>query len=320
MHLPTTALADRPPIGREAARCGPLIVTTASGWTAAGQGLAATDRPIVVALDGISVGTPPPLDRMSLRTTRRGAELLTLSTRKLVVDEDAYILLDGRPDRSSRYVGDAGVSPLSVTFATGSLEQALAAPDADGTEAPASRRHEWLENLHPLGETVNHHLQRIERHARAGTDDPMWWEERIALLLGAALEAERTLQAREALMAALKPSTRRELLRRVLMASDFIQSAYDQPIDLGDIAMAAHLSRFHLVRLFRAAHDVTPHAYLLRKRLQVALRLLARTRLGLDDIAARTGLGTRSSLFRHVRRMQGHGAAALRASWPTQGA
>ena len=79
-----------------------------------------------------------------------------------------------------------------------------------------------------------------------------------------------------------------------------------------DIAAAASLSRFHLVRLFRQVHGVTPHAHLLAKRMTVAERLLAQTRLDINEIAVRAGFGTRWSLFRQLRKRRGAGGEALR--------
>ena len=71
-----------------------------------------------------------------------------------------------------------------------------------------------------------------------------------------------------------RAATRREILRRVSLATDFIHSNYDKPLMLGDMARAAFLSRHHFLRLFKHIHDVTPHEYLQRKRTTVAARLL----------------------------------------------
>lgn len=271
------------------------------------------DRHVIVTGDVVASSAPRWFDRLTLRTMRQGSERLHLSKRELRIDEDAYIVLDGRRSITSAYVGEDVVRPLLVAFRAGSLERAMVALDATDDEAQAIVEFDWLETLHPQNAAVAGHLALIERHLCARDMDTLWWEERMALLLGTLIDGERRLRGREQHLGAMKSSTRRELLRRVLMASDFIQSAYNEPISLSDIAGAAHLSRFHLVRLFRLAHGMAPHAYLIRKRLTVALRLIRNTQLGLDEIAERTGLGTRSSLFRQLRRHQGRGAAEMRA-------
>ena len=93
---------------------------------------------------------------------------------------------------------------------------------------------------------------------------------------------------------------RREILRRVSLATDFIHSNYDKPLMLGDMAQAAFLSRHHFLRLFKRIHDVTPHD-LQRKRTTVAARLLRGTELAVEDIVKQVGFDSRSTLFRALR-------------------
>ena len=290
----------------------PLIVG-APPFSALLDAAAAQRHAIVDGASGAST-LPPGFDRPSLRTMQRGTELLTLGARRLRLDADAWLATNAGADRHSRYGAEEAGRTLVVVFAQGALAQARCAADGEPDEAaPPGAGARFLETLQPHGGAVSRHLRLIARAARARPADALWWDERIALLLDAALDADAALQDRAVALGAQKASTRRELLRRVLIASDHIQSHYDRPLALAEIAAAAHLSPFHLVRLFRQVHGITPHAFLTRKRLQVALRLLDGTRWPLDEIAARSGLGTRSSLFRHLRRQQGSGAAAWRA-------
>jgi len=74
----------------------------------------------------------------------------------------------------------------------------------------------------------------------------------------------------------------------------------------------ARLSKYHFVRCFRALQGCTPMAWLTRLRTRQALRLLRDEALTLDDVAARSGLGSRQTLFRQLRRCGGAGGQALR--------
>jgi AraC-like DNA-binding protein len=102
-----------------------------------------------------------------------------------------------------------------------------------------------------------------------------------------------------------RTATRREILRRVLLATDFIHSNFHKPLMLGDMARAAFLSRHHFLRLFKHIHDVTPHEYLQRKRTSVAARLLRGSALSVEDIVRQVGFDSRSTLFRALRRFHG---------------
>ena len=259
---------------------------------------------------------PGPVDeRFCIKWMQRGREQHFLKQRSVTLDEDAYLILNGSEGSSSVYRGETGVRAFAVFFASDMVRQSLRADtfDQDSTGDSCRRDLGALEHLRPHGDSVSLILHQLARRVASGDDDDeLWFEEKAVALLDSALALERDLRSASSAIASVKPATRHELLRRVLLAADFIWSNYEQPITLDDIADAARLSRFHLVRHFHQVQGVTPHAYLLTKRLAVAERLLLHTQLDLTDIAERAGFGTRWSLFRHLRKRLGAGGVALR--------
>jgi AraC family transcriptional regulator len=102
--------------------------------------------------------------------------------------------------------------------------------------------------------------------------------------------------------------------RAVILASEFIHDNYSRDISLADIARAAHLSAFHLARLFKKSTGVTPYQYLLDVRVQSARSLLsagAGSR-SLADIANAVGFADQSHLTRHFKRVLGMTPKQLR--------
>lgn len=75
-----------------------------------------------------------------------------------------------------------------------------------------------------------------------------------------------------------------------------------QEMSLDDLARAADLSPFHLLRVFRQSTGITPHQYLMRLRLQSAIALLRDTRLPIVDIAYSSGWADLSNFNRAFRR------------------
>lgn len=59
-------------------------------------------------------------------------------------------------------------------------------------------------------------------------------------------------------------------------ACEFINDMARKDIDLDDIAEAAGLSRFHFLRVFSASQNMTPHAYLVQRRLLLAKEAICR--------------------------------------------
>jgi AraC family transcriptional regulator len=51
---------------------------------------------------------------------------------------------------------------------------------------------------------------------------------------------------------------------------EFIDQHYAQPLTVASLARRAQLSRFHFIRVFRAATGLTPHQYVRERRLDRA--------------------------------------------------
>lgn len=99
----------------------------------------------------------------------------------------------------------------------------------------------------------------------------------------------------------LTTAPRRDGLRRRLeTARRFLDEHLDAPLTLTEAARRAHLSKYHFLRLFKAAYHETPLRYLRRRRLEYAQRLLTRTDRPVTNICFDVGfesLGSFSSLF-----------------------
>ena len=81
--------------------------------------------------------------------------------------------------------------------------------------------------------------------------------------------------------------------------------ALDRPLGLDSWAGGALMSRRTFTRRFRERTGESPGRWLLRQRLELARTLLETTRLPMDEIAERSGLGSAVSLRRHFRDVLG---------------
>lgn len=97
----------------------------------------------------------------------------------------------------------------------------------------------------------------------------------------------------------------------VARAHDWLERHFAEPVSLEQLAEVAGLSRFHLLRAFRRRYGLTPHAWLLRRRVNHAKALL---RAGASPAAAAmaSGFADQSHLGLHFRRLVGLTPAAYR--------
>jgi AraC-like DNA-binding protein len=91
-------------------------------------------------------------------------------------------------------------------------------------------------------------------------------------------------------------------MRRV---REHVEAHLSESMDLAELAAIAGLSVYHFARAFKQSAGVTPHHYLVRRRIERAQDMLARSELPLSGIALATGFSDQSHLARHFRQMLG---------------
>jgi AraC family transcriptional regulator len=95
---------------------------------------------------------------------------------------------------------------------------------------------------------------------------------------------------------------------------DYVVAHLDEPIEVAALAAIAGRSPFHFTRVFRRSVGMSPHRYVVHLRLQRASEMVRDGRLGLAEIAARTGFADQSHLSRWVRRVYGVSLTHLAAA------
>jgi len=91
-------------------------------------------------------------------------------------------------------------------------------------------------------------------------------------------------------------------LRRVW---EYVQVHLSESIDLSMLAAVAGLSMHHFAREFKHSAGVTPHHYLIQKRIERAQQMLAQTDLSLAEVAYAVGFSDQGHLARHFRGLLG---------------
>jgi transcriptional regulator GlxA family with amidase domain len=89
----------------------------------------------------------------------------------------------------------------------------------------------------------------------------------------------------------------------------------DRPLSLADLARRASMSRRTFTRRFREEVGLSPNRWLTQQRIELARRLLETTDLPIDQVAARVGIGSASSLRLHLRGALGVPPSAYRRTF-----
>lgn len=99
------------------------------------------------------------------------------------------------------------------------------------------------------------------------------------------------------------------LLRRTI---EYIEVHLHADLTLPALASAAGVSPYHFARLFKRAAGVTPHQYVIGRRVDQARLLLLSTDQTVGDVAAAVGFYDQGHLARQMHRLLGVPPHALR--------
>lgn len=235
-----------------------------------------------------------------------GRALYRIDRGEFSVDDAGYLILNNRQPYSIEIASPTCVETFVLWFPNGWAEEVVAGLtkpnerllDPTGkAAAPTS----FFERYTPHDQIVSPRAREL-RTAFKSRDliDDNWLEEKLRELLAAMLQSQDGVKRQTEALPAVRASTRKELWRRVNRARDFLHAHLGARITLSEVAAAACLSPFHLLRTFQAAFRQTPHQYLQHCRLERAKFLLEKTRIPVTAICLDCGftsLGSFSALF-----------------------
>jgi len=110
------------------------------------------------------------------------------------------------------------------------------------------------------------------------------------LLLGERPQHQRADSA----VSALPPHALKRVLER-------IEHSFQSEVSLASLAEEAGYSRGHFLKMFRTSTGMTPHQYLLKRRIDHARSLLKRPEISIIDVAADCGFSSQAHLTQVFR-------------------
>jgi AraC family transcriptional regulator len=155
------------------------------------------------------------------------------------------------------------------------------------------------------------------------------WMHRVMTLLEAALgelhnkvhpAQDTLLEATSLLRQQINPPTAREapaargrlLAWQARKVRDYIENHITGPVLVADLCALIQRSEAHFSRSFKSTFGESPHAFLVRRRVELAAHFMLTTDASLSDIALKCGFTDQAHLCKHFRQAAGQTPAAWR--------
>jgi AraC-like DNA-binding protein len=185
------------------------------------------------------------------------------------------------------------------------LESRASSIDSQGIADVGAHEREMLRSIAALIDAVNYALAGYHKQAQHSA--------RIALeALDAEMDAIVPGVPASAAAAATKPKRAGLAPWQVRRVATYMDANLAESIRCEDLARVTRLSISHFMRAFRESFGAPPHAYLMRRRMERAQRLMLNSDIALRQIALDCGLADQSHLTRLFHKLVGESPAAWR--------
>jgi len=92
---------------------------------------------------------------------------------------------------------------------------------------------------------------------------------------------------------------------RLQQVLDYIQTHLDRDLSLAELAEVINISPTYFASLFKQAIEISPHQYVIQRRVERAKVMLSKTDLAIADIALQVGFSSQSHLNQQFKRLTG---------------
>ncbi|MFT3908533.1 MAG: AraC family transcriptional regulator [Ferruginibacter sp.] len=211
-----------------------------------------------------------------------GTERYVINNQAYDVNSGSYLLLNGAKEGHVEIGSKKDVKGICIYITPSLITEIVASlqrPDtayADPMLASFFYTDHFLENQYQsdytfLGKQMQQLSAAVQGNLLSGDDiDIEFFYSISEKLIADQVQVYKQLHA----IPTLKPATRRALYRKILRGREFIDAGFMLPLSIEDIARESMMSEYHFFRLFKKVFGISPHKYLLHKRLQAGKNLL----------------------------------------------
>lgn len=249
---------------------------------------------------------PEHTSNFSIKTVFSGSKSFSLGKRQLNLYPDNFLVINRGTSYSSKIDSSIPVANLSISFSPSFINDFNRAQNNTFKDLLDDPFHSnnmgddvCRETIYPFAGDMKYNIMHLKQHLEQGMPDDLLINEYLHhCLINYYKVYNKEVVGKSENLNFLNSSTKVEILKRLTLAKDYINSNFNKSVDLDDIARISCLSVNHLLRTFKQAYGQSPHQYLIKVRLDRAKYLLTNTIYTINEIVEIIGFECPSSFIR----------------------
>ncbi|MBI1770655.1 MAG: helix-turn-helix transcriptional regulator [Bacteroidetes bacterium] len=235
----------------------------------------------------------------SLFGNLKGSSFVKVDTRKVKVSEDHFFITNSGQNYSLEIDDKSKTETFNIHFGDQFADQLIHSQSSSVEKIMEERFqtpiHSFSFHNRLIRKTkeINELLLELQSNK-----DELKEEELLSHLFIELFREELKLTHATKALPSIRESTRSELVKRILLSTDYIHEFYNQQLTLGELANTSCLSKFHFLRLFKIATGQTPHQFITKVRIEKSKELLNNSNEEIKQIADIVGFSDSSSFSR----------------------
>lgn len=276
------------------------IISSLKNTVSDESGLSLEWPSVVVAARENKYTKHAPESSFTIITNKIGTAGFSFRNKSLRVCEETFFILNPFQTFDYEIQSETEIETLNIHYSYSFFQEALRClihSDyflLDYPEEEIKHVYHFNDQLHYKDPQMNYLLHNYRKEDK---------ENYFFSILQHILDLDKNEKSKINRIKAGKPSTKKELFRRMLSAKDLMFSHYNySDLSIEFLSKEVAMSKFHFLRVFKSLYKCSPYQYLSRIRFEKAKQLVENSDLPIHEIALKVGFKEANSIFPFIKK------------------
>lgn len=263
--------------------------------------------------------SPSPFRSFSIKYVVDGSELYSVNGNKYIIKNQQYLLANKHSEGFVEVDSKKSVTGICIDVAPDILSEVVASylkPDASISDLDLDQffnSTNFLENKYSAPHThLGQFMIQLESVLKHNPTHELNLSKEFYYTLSEKIICDHIPVFKQfQSVKAIKTETKKDLLRKIYKGKNYIDLYFTSPLNIELIAKETGLSEYHFFRLFKTVLSISPHQYIIQKRLMFAKNMIEKEGVNVSAASILSGFSDIHSFSKSFKKYYGFSPSVL---------